>query len=236
MKKFAQRSYQTELLDETNIPKELLVQNLKELDYINRTLGGHRISLKGLTQLLTDKSKPYTIIDIGCGGGDALLHIAKWARKKGFNLNLIGVDFNQDAIAYAQTFCKSYTEISFVNNDYKIFLNNINQVDIIHTSLFCHHLDDVQLIDFLKLANKAARVGIVINDLQRHWFAYYSIKWLTRLFNGSTLVKNDAPLSVLRGFKKSELKIYLKKAAVSHYGIKWMWAFRFLILISKRTL
>ena len=83
--------------------------------------------------------------------------------------------------------------------------------------------------------NQYAKVGFIINDLQRHWFAYYSIKFLTRLLNGSTLVKNDAPLSVLRGFRKEELNVLLESASVKQYSIKWEWAFRYLIVKNFNT-
>jgi hypothetical protein len=54
---------------------------------------------------------------------------------------------------------------------------------------------------------------------------------LTRLFSKSYLVKNDAPLSVLRGFTKKEWLKYLKKAGATHYAVKWKWAFRHQIIV-----
>ena len=54
-----------------------------------------------------------------------------------------------------------------------------------------------------------------------------------RLFSKSYLVKNDAPLSVLRGFKKNEWKNIFEKAGIKNYSIKWKWAFRYLIVVFK---
>ncbi|HET7898985.1 MAG TPA: SAM-dependent methyltransferase, partial [Flavisolibacter sp.] len=65
--------------------------------------------------------------------------------------------------------------------------------------------------------------------LHRYPLAYYSIKILTRLFSRSYLVKNDAPLSVQRGFKKQDWQTLFSKAAISSYSCKWRWAFRWLI-------
>lgn len=227
--KFSSRSYESELLDAPDIPQELLFQNLRELDLINKTLGGHSITLSGIKQLLSDKNKTYHIIDIGCGGGDALKRIAKWARKNGFKVKLTGVDMNADCIAYMQKVCFDFKEINGIVSDYRDYLKTNNNVDIIHCSLFCHHLKDEELIELFDYMNRYASVGFVINDLQRHWFAYYSIKYIVRLFNGSALVKNDAPLSVLRGFKKSELEMMCEKAKVKDVSITWKWAFRFLV-------
>lgn len=228
--KFSTRSYEAELLDAPDIPRELLFQNLRELDVVNRMLGGHAITLAGVKKLLSDKTKTYVIADIGCGGGDALLAIAKWAKKKAYRVKLIGVDMNADAIAYMKEQCKAYPEISGVVCSYEHFLETHPAVDIVHCSLFCHHLTDQQLIELFIQVNQRATIGFVINDLQRHWFAYYSIKFLTRLLNGSSLVKNDAPLSVLRGFRKKELISLLKKGNSSDASVKWKWAFRYLVI------
>lgn len=228
--KFSNRSYESELLDAPNIPAELLFQNLKELDLINQTLGGHSVTIAGIKKLLTDKNKIYHIVDIGCGGGDAMKSIAEWAKKKNYKVKLTGVDFNSDAINYMKNYCKDYPEINGVNNDYREFLKNDNTIDIIHSSLFCHHLKDDELIELFTCIKQFAKIGFVINDLHRHWFAYYSIKLLTRLLNGSSLVRNDAPLSVLRGFRKIELKKILEKAEIRNVDIKWIWAFRYLII------
>ncbi len=231
--KFFFRSYQPELLDAPDIAKELLFRNLRELDVINRTLGGHAITLSGINQLLTDKNKTYHIVDIGCGGGAAMLQIAKWAKKNNYKVQLTGVDMNADCIEYMNTVCKDHPEIKGTVSDYHDYLKKDNAIDIIHCSLFCHHLKDNELTELFILMNKHARTGFIINDLQRHWFAYYSIKFLTRLLNGSVLVKHDAPLSVLRGFKKKELKKLFKISGVENMNIRWKWAFRYLIVKNK---
>jgi 2-polyprenyl-3-methyl-5-hydroxy-6-metoxy-1,4-benzoquinol methylase len=236
MSKFSQRSKETEMLDEPNIPKELLFKNLKELELINRTLGGHSISLEGIRELLTDKSKIYNIIDIGCGGGDAMKEIAHWAERHEYKVNIIGVDMNADCIEFTKQACKQYPNISGVVMDYRDYLKTNNNVDIIHCSLFCHHLTNDQLIELFIHMNRYTKSGAVINDLQRHWLAYYSIKFLTRVFNGSSLVKNDAPISVLRGFRKAELENVIQSAGIKDVTVEWKWAFRYLIVAKPNTI
>lgn len=235
MSKFSQRSYEHELLDAPNIPKELLFKNLRELDVVNRLLGGHAITLSGIKTLVVDKAKTYRIVDIGCGGGDAMKQIAEWANKNKFKVELVGVDMNEDAIQFMKEECKEYSNITGIVSDYREYLKSNTNIDIVHCSLFCHHLKDDELIELFQYVNQYAKVGFIINDLQRHWFAYYSIKFLTRLLNGSTLVKNDAPLSVLRGFRKEELNELLKSASVKNFSVEWKWAFRYLTIKNFNT-
>jgi hypothetical protein len=54
---------------------------------------------------------------------------------------------------------------------------------------------------------------------------------ITKLFSRSSMVKFDAPLSVLRGFKKKELTEILQKASIEHYTLRWKWAFRWQLII-----
>ena len=97
---FSHRSYKKELLDEDNIPAADLYQNLKELAFINTYLGGFAISVEGVSQLIQDKTKSYHLVDIGCGGGDNMLAIARWANKNNIEIRLTGIDLKKAAIDY----------------------------------------------------------------------------------------------------------------------------------------
>ena len=46
-----QRSYQKELMDESDIPFAAITQTLKELNIINTWLGGHAITISGVEQI-----------------------------------------------------------------------------------------------------------------------------------------------------------------------------------------
>jgi len=230
LNKFKHRSYESELLDAPNIQKDLLFKNLKELAFINRVLGGHSISLKGIKQLVTDKNKIYHIVDLGCGGGDLMQVIADWAEKSGYQVMLTGVDMNPDVIDYMNDYCKDYPEISGVASDYRDYLKTGVAIDIIHCSLFCHHLKDDELAELFSYFKDYTKTGFVINDLHRHWLAYYGVYLITHLLNGSALSKNDGPISVLRAFKVKELHALFQKAGISNYSIGWRWAFRYLVV------
>jgi 2-polyprenyl-3-methyl-5-hydroxy-6-metoxy-1,4-benzoquinol methylase len=175
-----------------------------------------------------DPTARYRVLDIGSGGGDTLKHIAKWARKKGYQFELTGVDLKKDCIDYATQFCKEYPEISFVQSDYRDLLKEQESYDIIVTSLFCHHLTNEELKGLFTWCTQHATIAFILNDLHRHPLAYYSIAFLTQVFSNSYLVKNDAKLSVLRGFKRDELQQLLKPFT---FELHWIWAFRWLGII-----
>ncbi len=216
------KSQEKELLDADEIPEKDLIQNLKELKFINTFLGGHDVIKKGLKKFGKERHK---ILEIGSGGGDNLMML-----KRNFPENYYaGLDIKQVCIDYSQSLD---SHINWIKEDYKKHQPE-KPYDLIFNSLFCHHFDDVSLIKMLIWMNKNSTKGFFIGDLHRHWLAFYSIKFLTILFSKSYLVKNDAPLSVQRGFTKKEWKILLEKAGIKHYEISWCWAFRHLIVVKK---
>ncbi len=225
MIKFSTRSSEKELLDGRDIPQEAVVQNMKELNVINTYLGGHRITLKGFTKLLGTTPKVH-VLEIGCGGGDNLKVIKQYCDSKGIEVILTGIDINSDIIDFAKA---QLPDAVFICNDYsKVVLEN--KPDIVFSSLFCHHFSNQELIHQLQWMKEQSNIGFFINDLHRHPLAYYSIRWITQLLSSSYLVKHDAPISVLSGFKKEEWEALAKPAGLTPMLIRWMWAFRYLII------
>ena len=231
MPSFANRSYKHELLDDPKIPFADIRRNMQELDTINTLLGGHAITIKGLQKLLTDKQQNNVhICEIGCGGGDNLRAIDKWLRKKNLSASYTGIDINPHCIAHA-TATAGLDHAQWITADYKDVRFD-NKPGIIFSSLFCHHFTDDELVSMLRWMQANSSIGFFINDLHRHRLAYHSIKLLTAAFSRSYLVKNDAPLSVLRGFSKKELDRLMQQAGLLNYSIEWKWAFRWLITVN----
>lgn len=206
---------------------------MEELDVINKHLGGHRITLKGLQAFALNlpKNEPLEIVEIGCGGGDNLRVIKQWCAAMSQPVRLTGVDINEDCIKYAG--CRSENkEIYFIHSDYRTVVLQ-PKPHIIFSSLFCHHFTNLQLVSMLKWMNLNAREGFFINDLQRHPLAFFSIRILTTLFSKSRLVKHDAPLSVKRGFTRKEWTELMEEAGLAPFTVTWGWAFRWLLIYQK---
>ncbi|NJK84661.1 MAG: methyltransferase domain-containing protein [Bacteroidales bacterium] len=181
MPDFTKRSRLPELMD-SPVPKDLLFKNLRELEILNRYLGGHKTSIEGISKLITDKDKIYHVVDLGCGGGDTLMAIDQWAKKNKIKIRLTGIDKNRDVIDYLKI---KHPEITALIGDLDLFFHKIHKADIVHCSLFCHHFDDDELKNLIKAMYNKVETGLVINDLQRSPAAYYSTKAFTFLFNGS---------------------------------------------------
>lgn len=224
---FNKRSSEKELLDQKEIPFGDIFLNMKELEFINSRLGGHSITIHGFKNLLQNK-KTISVCEIGCGGGDNLNALNKYCLKNHVICAFTGIDINKDCIAFAEK-KSSRSNVHFFVSDYRDFDFKNEKPDIIFSSLFCHHFSNNELVKMLHWMKNNSKVGFFINDLHRHPVAYHFIKYATKIFSKSYLVKNDAPISVLRAFKKQEWENIFKQAKMENYSIEWKWAFRFLI-------
>lgn len=225
---YKKRSLQKELLDQEDIPFRDIFLNMKELEFINSQLGGHRITIKGFKKLLHNR-KSISVCEIGCGGGDNLNALQHYCVKNKVNCSFTGIDLNKDCISFAKE-NSTIKNARFIVSDYREVDFEDEKPGIIFSSLFCHHFSEQELIEMLHWLRNNATIGFFINDLHRHPLAYHFIKLATKLFSNSYLVKNDAPVSVLRGFKKNEWRSIFKKAGIENYSIEWNWAFRYLII------
>lgn len=220
-------------MDDLSLATDALRQNLDELETINTWLGGYAPVLDALERLQPrfPPGRPLRLADLGSGGGDTLRHIARWARRRQVPVELVGIDANPFMLEYAAAKARDFPEISFQQHD--IFSADFQQqpFDILTCSLFCHHFSDEALADLLPRWQQQAGLAVVINDLHRHPLAYHSIRWLTRLFRGSYLVQNDAPLSVARAFTRHDWHHLLRRAGLRRYTLRWRWAFRWQLVI-----
>lgn len=235
IKDIKKRSLEPELIDlgPAHYSKEEYFECLKQLDRIGTYLGSNKAMLKIFKQL------PYTInsiLDVGCGGGLFTLQLAK-----AFNrAKVIGIDINPDAINYARNQKKIYQSNLPLNNLYFELRENpeLNEpeksFDIITASLICHHLSDIQIINFLQKAKLIAKREIIINDLDRHWLSYAGCFFIMPLFFPNRLVKNDSLLSIKKSFTFDDWKYYLDSAGFSekNYSITWHWPFRWIVRIN----
>jgi ubiquinone/menaquinone biosynthesis C-methylase UbiE len=228
MPSFRKRNNSKELLDGDNIPFKDIQLNMMELDRINSLLGGHAITNTAVEQFLENSGNEIVhIAEIGCGGGDNLRSIKKWADKNQKNVALTGIDINSECIAFARQH-EENKQIRFIHSDYRDVVFE-QKPTLVFSSLFCHHFTDQELKEQLKWMHRNSTHGFFINDLHRHPLAYYSISLLTRLFSKSYLVKNDAPISVLRGFTRDDWKRIFRDAGLDNYSCHWRWAFRWLV-------
>jgi 2-polyprenyl-3-methyl-5-hydroxy-6-metoxy-1,4-benzoquinol methylase len=227
------RSKEIEIMDDLDMSGELLINSLDKLAIINKWLGGNKITIDGINTILKDqpKAKPISLDDLGCGNGDILRRVAHFGRKNGYKFELLGIDANQTTIDYAIELSASFPEITYRKEDVLSKEFESHRYDIAMCTLFLHHFEDQVALDFIQTLLKNAKIGVVVNDLHRHWLAYFLFKLLTSVIDNH-MIRRDGLTSILKAFKRKDLDRFSEKINFKS-TITWRWAFRYQWIINK---
>lgn len=187
-----------EMMDEP-CSREVLRHCLRDLARVNRWFLAYRPTLAWLDSLPLLKDRPVHLLDVGCGYGDSLRRIERWANERNIPVALTGCDLNPDSIAIAREASPARSRIRWIASD--VFSLKCNQpVDIIVSSLMTHHLSESEIIQFLGRMESTARIGWFINDLSRASIPYQLFKAFARVANLHPFVQHDGPVSIARAF------------------------------------
>jgi 2-polyprenyl-3-methyl-5-hydroxy-6-metoxy-1,4-benzoquinol methylase len=230
------RTQEAEIMDDFSLQGEELREALDQIARINQLLGGNKVILQGIKELLKQSpdAKIITIADIGCGNGDMLRMLAKFGQKNKLAFQLTGIDANQFTVNYATRLSTEYSNIEYKCVD--IFSEDFKTMkfDIILCTLTLHHFTNEQILKIISIFSNNAATGIIINDLHRSKIAYTLFEIICFVFNLNRMSREDGLISILRGFRKKELVEFSKKLDLKKYTINWKWAFRYQWIITKK--
>jgi 2-polyprenyl-3-methyl-5-hydroxy-6-metoxy-1,4-benzoquinol methylase len=156
-----------------------------------------------------------SILDVGAGSGDINRRLLNWATRRHIRLNLTLVDIHPDTCTVAAAYYRDEPRVQVQQGD--IFYLASQQADIVTASLFLHHFPAAQVPDVLQAMLHAARLGVVINDLHRHWLAWAGILAAT----------------VRRGFRSADFRQLQELPELAGLTFTWRPFFRYLVIISK---
>jgi len=191
------RSKETELMDDLARPDFEFVQAYRELTITNRRLGG----VRAIERFLPEQGM--TVLDVAAGGcdvGEALV--------KSRNCRVVSLDLNPRGLKLADRTIPvtgDAVQLPFADGSF----------DAVICSLFFHHLADSDCVRVLCEMWRVARRMVIVNDLHRTRIAHASIRILSALFSRSSMFRNDAPASVRRAFRPSELAAIARQAGVA---------------------
>jgi SAM-dependent methyltransferase len=210
---FSRRADLTELMDEPCTREELRAC-LNDIEKLNRWFLGYRPVLHWLDSLnLSRLTSPLRILDIGCGRGDLLRHISRWANTRGITVKLTGCDINPDSIEIAAEANSNASSVEWIAAD--VFnLDGRIAADIVVSSLFTHHLRERDVVRFLQWMEERAQTGWFINDLSRAPLPYWLIMAFTRVAGLHRFVQHDAPVSFRRAFVADDWRSMCRAAGL----------------------
>jgi ubiquinone/menaquinone biosynthesis C-methylase UbiE len=203
-------------MDEPDVDRARLRHSLSFICLINRMLGYTRATLWHFERLSRtwEPGQAIHVLDVATGSADIPRALAKWGRRRGFDLRIVGLDRHPLTARFADERTSDIPNIRIIRGDALSLPFACDTFDYVITNMFLHHLEDDQIVRALKEMDRVARRGIVAADLLRHRRAY---AWITLLTLFSTpMLKHDARLSVAQALTRPEVLEIRRRAGVDY--------------------
>jgi ubiquinone/menaquinone biosynthesis C-methylase UbiE len=194
---FEHRAVEPEIVDDLSQPESEFAAAYRELTMVNRWLGG----IRAIERFLPAGSD-LLMLDVAAGGCDV-----SEALLERIPCHIVALDLNVRGLRAAKRVWPvigNALELPFPERTF----------DVAMASLFFHHLSDEDCVCVLAQMWRIAKRRVIINDLHRHAIAYFGIRWVTKFFSRSRMVRHDAPVSVQRSFRPAELLRIAERAGV----------------------
>jgi 2-polyprenyl-3-methyl-5-hydroxy-6-metoxy-1,4-benzoquinol methylase len=211
MADLTRRSRQEEQMDQPSLDPAVYARVLHDLARINHWTFTAWPSIAFISRAIGPATR-FQLLDIGFGDGDILRAIGRWARRRGIEAQLVGVDLNEKSLQVARAVTPPDLSIDYRVGDY---LDQAGPFDFIICIQVAHHMTDEQLMTLLRYMEAEARRGWLVCDLHRHRFAYWAFPVLARLLHVERIVREDGQLSIARSFRPDEWKTALQQAGIA---------------------
>jgi SAM-dependent methyltransferase len=228
------RSSATELMDTELVDVDEYRRCLQDLARVNTVTLTRRPVLRWLERTMC-RVKPGerpSLLDVGYGYGDVLRAISVWSRRRGFDLDLVGLDLNPMSASIARAATPADIAIDFRTGD--VFTAELGRrFDFVISSQMTHHLSDEAVVAFIQWMERTAVRGWFIGDLHRHAVPLHAFGLLARLAAWHRFVRHDGPVSIARSFRREDWQRLLAAAGQDLETVEIRWHVPFRLCVSR---
>ncbi|WP_276354361.1 methyltransferase domain-containing protein [Cohnella caldifontis] len=220
-------------MDDLRVGGEELREALRHLRRLNRIFGASGPALYGVRTLWGEAGKPgrLTILDVGSGSGELNRRILRWGDRQGMDLKVTLADVTDEAEAESKRIYRNEPRVRFEKRS--VFELRHGEADIVTASQFLHHFPTEELPAVLDRMLAAARIGVVIHDLHRHWLPWTAVWVAVRCFSRNRCIRHDGPLSVAKGFRGPEFRDLAARLNGAGLICRWRPLFRYTVTLRK---
>ncbi len=212
-------------MDDPTCSKEALYKTYRRFSVVNAIISRwKRIYQSYIRPLAAEKPGSFSLLDIGFGGGDIPLKMAKWAAADGFNLNITAIDTDQRALEYVQQL-SSPNNIRFLQRSTTELLNQGEQFDIVISNHLLHHLAAGQMLQTLDEAKKLSKISVFFNDIERSDAAYLLFNLVSLPLSQGSFITQDGLASIKRSYTFRELQ----NRVPEEWNVERMFPYRLLL-------
>ena len=211
-----------ELLDDPTLDPSVRVRSLADVARANSLFGGTRAVLAELDLALrTLGAHEATLLDVGTGLGDIPRRAVALAARRGVTLRASGVEIAESLARAARgdgfaVTCADARALPFADRS----------VDFVTCSQLLHHFEGGDACALLRELQRVARRRVIVSELRRSWAAAAGI-WLASYPLGfHPHSRHDGVVSVLRGFRRDELRALVREAVAREAEVRDRFGFR----------
>ncbi len=222
-----QRLITPERMDSPDVPPDDLAKGMAYIRKVNRRFGGVQAVLRHLKAWSSQwpVDRPITILDIATGSADIPLAITQWARRQGRQVRITAIDLQPRMLEHAAVHVQGDPWITLLAADAMKLPFPKASFDYAITSMFLHHLHDIEIMTVLKVMADVSRRGMIWNDLTRDAISYVVIRATT--LTSHPIIRHDAAASIRAGFTKREVLAFRDRLELSSLQYHSHWALRF---------
>jgi ubiquinone/menaquinone biosynthesis C-methylase UbiE len=206
-----------ELLDGPLDDPAALAGNLRDLGKVNRWLGGVSLSGPAIDALAAHR-EDVTLLDVGTGGADIPLALLERATERSRGLTIVAIDNRPEVLAAA---VRARPEVGAAPGlqlhvgDGRSLPYPDRSFDVAHTSMVVHHLEPDEAVALLREMRRVARLGVVVNEVDRTWFGLVGAWLMGHLLTTNRYSRHDSVLSVRRSYRAPEMVAMLRRAGLT---------------------
>ncbi|GAA2952930.1 class I SAM-dependent methyltransferase [Microbacterium schleiferi] len=200
-----------ELMDDPRCDERMLLRTVRRFGLVNRAVSGwgaiYRSRLRPYLRSRADELReaPVRILDVGCGGGDVTLTLARRARADGFAVEVCGIDPDTRCLSVARS-RPSEPGVTFRGAYAADLVEAGEEFDVVVSNHVLHHLSRDQLHELFAHTDALGAELALHNDIARSRTAWglYSLGILP--FAPGTFLFTDGLRSIRRSYTLAELQ------------------------------
>lgn len=214
-----------EFMDRSDCDPVLLENTYHQFSTINLLLSQWKKVYKKYLKPRLSSSHSTTLLDIGFGGGDIPLKLARWAAEDGLLLHITAIETDIRTLDYVNSL-DAPENITFLHTSSQALVEEGRTFDLVISNHLMHHLEDEDLLRLMEDARKLSTQLVVFNDILRSDLGYLLFTTFSRLLFRKSFITVDGLISIKRSFTFRELR----KLAPDAWTVHSLFPFRLLMI------
>lgn len=216
-----------ERMDDPNCDPVELENTYRQFRVINSLISRWRHIYKQLLRPeLENTGGSGTLLDIGFGGGDIPLKLARWASEDNLDLHITAIDDDPRACRFIGKRETVPAQIQFRHASSTDLIGENKSFDFVISNHLLHHIEEARLQNLLNEARLLSRNMVIFNDIRRTDTGYLLFNILSRPVFRSSFITEDGLTSIRRSYTAGELN----KATPDNWEVRRLFPFRLLLM------